>query len=63
MIGGAGVGTAVWLSSYAILGAIGLYKPIWEYDTETLKKDYTAHLTFGLAAGLAYRLLGAVQRS
>ncbi len=39
------------------MGAFGIYRPIWEYDRETLFKDLTAHLVFGLATGLAYRAL------
>ena len=29
--------------------ALGVYRPIWEYDLETLGKDLSAHLVFGTA--------------
>jgi len=56
-VGGAATGVGAFLNSYATLGAMGIYDPIWEYDRETLTKDLTAHLTFGLATAAAYRLL------
>jgi hypothetical protein len=34
---------------------LGVYKPIWKYDLETLAKDLSAHLVFGTAT--AFRLL------
>lgn len=40
-------------TSYVVLPALGLYKPIWAYDGPTLAKDYSAHLAFGSAAGAA----------
>jgi hypothetical protein len=50
-------GAGAWLTSYAALAPAGLYKPIWEYDAETLWKDLSAHLAFGAGVGLAYRVL------
>jgi hypothetical protein len=50
-------GAGAWLTSYATLAPAGLYKPIWEYDIETLWKDLSAHLAFGAGVGLAYRVL------
>lgn len=32
-------GAGAFANSYATLGAIGVYEPIWEYDTETLAQD------------------------
>jgi hypothetical protein len=52
-------GPAVWASSYVVLPAAGLYKPIWEYDTKTLAKDLSAHLAYGLASASAFRILAA----
>jgi hypothetical protein len=34
-----------------------LYKPIWKYDAETLAKDLSAHLVYGLAPATALRVL------
>jgi len=40
-----------------MLGAAGIYEPIWRYDKETLAKDLSAHLVFGVATAAAYRLV------
>jgi hypothetical protein len=56
-VGGIATGAGAFANSYATLGALGVYEPIWEYDRDTLVKDLTAHLTFGLATAAAYRLL------
>ncbi len=50
-------GTGAFLASYASLGALGIYDPIWVYDRETLAKDLTAHLVFGLGVGITYGVL------
>jgi hypothetical protein len=50
-------GAFVWAGDYVILPAAKLYKPIWEYDAETLVKDLSAHLVYGLATATAMRLL------
>lgn len=55
--GGVLTGVGAFLSSYASLGALGIYEPIWEYDEDTLAKDLTAHLAFGLATAVAFRAL------
>jgi len=52
-------GASVWLASYVVLPLAKLYKPIWEYDRETLAKDLSAHLVYGLGTASAYRLLSA----
>lgn len=52
-------GAAVWTSSYAVLGAMGLYKPMWEYPSAVLAKDLANHLVYGSVAGL---MLGALTR-
>ena len=36
---------------------LGVYKPIWKYDLETLGKDLSAHLVFGTATAAAFGLL------
>jgi hypothetical protein len=50
-------GAAVWATSYLILPAARLYKPIWEYDRVTLAKDLRAHLVYGLATATTFRVL------
>jgi hypothetical protein len=50
-------GAAVWASGYVVLPVLGVYKPIWKYDLETLRKDLSAHLVFGTATAAAFRLL------
>ena len=46
----------------ALLPVLGVYKPIWKYDLETLGKDLSAHLVFGTATAAAFRLLAHVGR-
>jgi hypothetical protein len=60
VVDGAMTGTGAFAASYAVLGALGLYEPIWTYDRDTLVQDWTAHLAYGLGTSLAYRLLTAV---
>lgn len=55
--GGLSTGVGAFANSYATLGTMGIYEPIWDYDRETLTKDLTAHLAFGAATALVYRLL------
>jgi hypothetical protein len=50
-------GAAVWANGYVVLPLLGVYKPIWEYDRETLAKDLSAHLVFGTTTAAAFRLL------
>jgi len=50
-------GTLVWLSDYAVLPLAKLYQPIWEYDRKTLAKDWSAHLAYGTATSLVFRVL------
>lgn len=52
-------GASVWAAGYAILPAARLYKPIWEYDAETLAKDLSAHLVYGLATSTTMGVLSA----
>jgi hypothetical protein len=49
---GAATGVTAWATSYAALGRIGVYKPIREYDKQTLWKDLSAHLVFGTTMGV-----------
>jgi hypothetical protein len=41
------LGPIVWLSGYIVLPLAKVYRPIWEYDAQTLGKDLTAHLLYG----------------
>jgi hypothetical protein len=50
-------GACVWASGYAVLPALGVYRPIWEYDLVTLGKDLGAHLVYGLGTAAAARAL------
>jgi hypothetical protein len=54
-------GAGVWAVDYAVLPAAGLYKPIQDYDRETLAKDLTAHLVYGTTAA-ALRLLSPLTK-
>lgn len=58
---GLGTGAVAWLTSYVVLPLAKLYQPMWEYDAVTLGKDLSAHLTFGLGTGAAFRLLSAAR--
>jgi hypothetical protein len=53
------LGPVVWASSYAVLPLAKLYKPIWQYDAETLAKDLSAHMAYGLATAITFRVLTA----
>ena len=43
-----------------MLPQAGLYKPIWKYDVETLAKDLSAHLAYGVTTATAFWLLAKV---
>jgi hypothetical protein len=51
-------GAAVWANGYIALPLLGVYKPIWKYDLETLWKDLRAHLVYGTATAAAFRAQG-----
>jgi hypothetical protein len=51
------LGPTAWGSSYLLLGAAKIYKPIWDYDTRTLAEDLTAHLLFGAVTATTFRVL------
>lgn len=57
VVAGLPFGAGVWAFGYAALAPMGLYKPMWEYDTKTLWKDLSAHLVYGVATAGAFRLL------
>jgi hypothetical protein len=56
------LGPVAWLSSYVILPLLGVYKPIWDYDTRTLRDDLSAHVVFGTATSAVFAALrGTIQ--
>ena len=55
-------GAGVWAVDYAVLPAAGLYKPIRDYDRQTLAKDLSAHLVYGTTAAAALRLLSPLTK-
>jgi hypothetical protein len=55
-------GLAAWSTSYAVLPKLGVYKPITDYDAETLWKDLSAHLVFGSAIGATTFVVGGIRR-
>jgi hypothetical protein len=59
---GLATGVTAWGTSYAVLGPLGIYRPISEYDRKTLWKDLSAHLVFGLTLGAVLSVVGAVRR-
>jgi hypothetical protein len=54
-------GAGVWAGGYAVLPALGVYRPIWDYDLVTLGKALGAHLVFGVATAGAYWVLASGQ--
>jgi hypothetical protein len=54
-------GAAVWTLGYVLLPQAGLYKPIWEYDVETLAKDLSAHLAYGVSTATVFWLLAKIR--
>ena len=51
------LGPTAWLASYVILPLFKVYKPIWEYDAQTLGDDLSAHLVFGTATSAVFAAL------
>lgn len=54
---GVATGVSAWATSYAVLGRLGIYRPVAEYDRETLLKDLSAHLVFGASLGVALMVM------
>jgi hypothetical protein len=52
------LGPVVWGSGYVILPLAKIYKPIWQYDAQTLAKDLGAHMVYGVTTAIAFRALG-----
>jgi hypothetical protein len=51
------LGATVWAADYVILPEGGLYKPIWQYDADTLAWDLSGHLAYGAITGITFMLL------
>ena len=60
---GALFGASVWATSYAVLPAAKLYRPIWEYDLRTLGRDLSAHLVYGISTAAAFKLVTAAKKN
>jgi hypothetical protein len=54
---GAAWGAVVWSSDYALLPAMGIYRPAWRYPASTLALDLGRHLAYGLGVAGTYALL------
>jgi hypothetical protein len=54
---GLALGTSVWASAYAVLPALGIYKPATDYPARTLAIDLGRHLEYGLTVSTADALL------
>jgi hypothetical protein len=51
------LGPVVWLAGYVVLPLVGVYKPIWDYDSRTLGEDLSAHLLYGTTTSAAFAAL------
>jgi hypothetical protein len=56
LIGGLALGPTAWLAGYVVLPLAKVYKPIWEYDFDTLADDLSSHLMFGSTTAAAFSL-------
>lgn len=50
-------GSVVFASGYAVLTAMQIYDPPWEYDAEALAVDWSYHLVYGVATAAAFAAL------
>lgn len=50
-------GAVAWATAYTVLAPTGLYKPMWQYEAQTLWKDLSAHLLYGAMTGATFRAL------
>ena len=57
---GAGFGCLVFASSYAVLGAMGIYRPIWEYAPSETGRDLAFHLVYGGTSAVVLNVLADV---
>lgn len=54
---GPALGATAWATAYALLAPLGIYRPPWEYEVETLGRDLSAHLLFGSVTATVHRAL------
>jgi hypothetical protein len=54
---GIATGVGAFANSYTILPLTGLYQPLWEYDAQTVYKDLSAHVVYGIATAATFKLL------
>jgi hypothetical protein len=54
------LGATTWITGYLVLPEAGLYKPLFEYDPETLAWDLGGHLAYGAGTGTAFWLLAKI---
>jgi hypothetical protein len=47
-------GSGVWAMSYVELVPMGLYEPPWRYPAQTVAKDISYHLVYGVGVAAAY---------
>lgn len=57
LLSGVLTGSGAFANSYATLGLAGIYEPIWRYDRQTIAKDLSAHLVFGVTTAVVHRAL------
>jgi hypothetical protein len=50
-------GAGVWLTGYLVLPEAGLYKPLLEYDAQTLVEDLAGHLAYGLGTATTFWII------
>lgn len=60
---GAPFGTVVWLAGYAVLPLAKLYKPLWEYDKQTLARDLGGHLVYGAVTATTFAAAAATSHA
>lgn len=60
LVSGVALTSAVMAVDYAMLPAMKLYDPPWEYEPKALAKDFASHLVHGLAIAGSYRALDAL---
>lgn len=61
--GGVGTGVLAFATSYAVLGALGVYEPIWRYDRASLGRDLAGHLVYGATAGASLAGMTGLSRA
>lgn len=54
---GVALASVVWLSGYVVLPLAKVYRPLWDYDAETLSKDFSAHIAYGVGTSMVFAAL------